>query len=200
MTGKLVVVALGNRDSGKSSTWYGLFGRKVRTGRKKLFLTESQYVDVVLVNGSSQERKKKVEDIYLDVFLVNGSSQERKSTVEDIIGEQEPKIVLCSVQYAPDVFHSGRFVPGAKGTIQYFLQRGYAVYAHWLNPGRHDDSRPYPDNLGLVPFIRQAGGTIEQRDGKAPVTARVEEMRAFILQWASAQSLLRSVSALVSSH
>jgi hypothetical protein len=179
MTRKLVVVALGNRNSGKSSTWYALFGQKRRTGRKKLFLTDTQYVDVFLVNGSPQERKRKVEDI---------------------IGEQEPKIVLCSVQYVPDVIRSGRFVPGAKGTIQYFLQRGYAVYAHWLNPGRHDESRPYPDNLGLVPIIREAGGTIEQRDGKAPVAARAEEMRAFILQWASAQSLLRSVSALVPTH
>ncbi len=80
MANNLVVAVLGNRNSGKSRTWNSLFrkGRSVKTGprMRKLFLTDTQYVEV---------------------FLVSGSPEERKLYVGDIIGDLKPRIVLCSM-------------------------------------------------------------------------------------------------------
>src|SRR4051812_18067671 len=84
MKDKLVVAVLGHRNSGKSTTWNTLFGHTVRTGNKirRLFLTESEWVDA---------------------FLVSGSPEERHTYVGEIIGEQSPSLVLCSMQYRADV-------------------------------------------------------------------------------------------------
>jgi hypothetical protein len=168
MKNNLVVAVLGNRNSCKSRAWNTLFCRKVKTGPKmrKLYLNDTQYVEV---------------------FLVSGSAEERKLYVGDIIGEKKPRIVLCSMQY----------ISGVRQTIQYFLHHEYAFYMHWLNPGYSDD-RAYTDTLGLLPIIRDAGGTVETRDGKVDVTARVQEMRDYIFQWASERSLLRTGSPRVS--
>jgi hypothetical protein len=129
---------------------------------RKLWLTDTQYVEV---------------------FLVSGSAEERKLYVGDIIGDLKPRIVLCSMQYIEEV----------TDTIQYFETNGYAFYTHWLNPG-YSDLRAYTDHLGLVQSILDLGGTVEQRDGKVDVAPRVEEMRQHILQWAAAQSLVRTES------
>jgi hypothetical protein len=88
MKSNLVVAVLGHRNSGKSRTWNSLFNRdpllKVKTGpnMRKLYLTDTQYVEV---------------------FLVSGSPEERKLYVGDIIGEKKPRIVLCSMQYISNV-------------------------------------------------------------------------------------------------
>jgi hypothetical protein len=86
MKSNLVVAVLGNRNSGKSLTWDTLFrrGRKMKTGPnlRKLFLTDTQYVEVLLVSGSPEERK-----LY----------------VGDIIGQKTSRIVLCSMQYRSNV-------------------------------------------------------------------------------------------------
>src|SRR5690242_15705911 len=94
MKENLAVVALGNRNSGKSTTWYTLFGRTVRTrrGLQPLWLTDTEYVDV---------------------FLINGSPQERSIDVAELIGDSEPRIVLCSMQYVWGVNH----------TFNYFVER-----------------------------------------------------------------------------
>jgi len=60
MKNNLVIVIMGNRKSGKSTTWNTLFGRQVRTGKKKLYLTNYDYVEVFLVSGSPEEREKYV--------------------------------------------------------------------------------------------------------------------------------------------
>src|SRR5690606_29731967 len=66
---------------------------------------------------------------FVSVFIINGSPQERHKKVEDIIQvEHDPDIVLCSVQYKKD----------ALNTLRYFNDKGYFIYLHWLNPGYHD--------------------------------------------------------------
>ena len=77
-----MVGVLGQRNSGKSYTWNMLFGHTVRTGSeiRKLYLTETQYVQV---------------------FLVSGSAEEREIYVGDII-KGKPAIVLCSIQFRND--------------------------------------------------------------------------------------------------
>lgn len=84
MNANLLVSVLGNRNSGKSHTWNTMFGQTVRTGNKlrRLYLTESEYVEV---------------------FLVSGSAEERKKPIGDIMTLDKPRIALCSMQYSADV-------------------------------------------------------------------------------------------------
>ncbi len=75
---KLVIIALGNKNSGKSNTWYEIFGRVIRTGWKKLILSEKE----------------------LDIFVRNASFEEWGDNVEDVFNiDNMPSIVFCSVQY-----------------------------------------------------------------------------------------------------
>ena len=90
MSENLVVSVLGNRDSGKSHTWNTLFRAVVRTGSqaRRLYLDDTQYVEV---------------------FVVSGSPEERDRYVGDIIGSNSPRIVLCSMQYRADVGETIRY-------------------------------------------------------------------------------------------
>jgi hypothetical protein len=74
---RLFVGVLGNRNSGKSSTWNELFGTTVRRGKYSRPLE--------LRNGECVE-----------VYLVSGSFEERKEYAGDILDDQTAKIVLCS--------------------------------------------------------------------------------------------------------
>lgn len=68
MGNRLFVGVLGNRNSGKSSTWNDLFGRTVRRGKnsRRLELAPGECVDVYLVSGSFEERKEYAGDV-LDI-------------------------------------------------------------------------------------------------------------------------------------
>ena len=76
----LLVSVFGHQQSGKSTTWNTLFGATQKTGTyiRKLYLNDTEYVEV---------------------FLVSGSPQERNIPVEEILGGLIPRIVLCSIQY-----------------------------------------------------------------------------------------------------
>jgi hypothetical protein len=84
---KLMVAILGNRNAGKSTTWTTLFERTVKTGKylRRLYLNDTEYVEV---------------------FLVSGSPEEREKDVEEIITVEQPPIVLCSTQYRTDVIET----------------------------------------------------------------------------------------------
>src|SRR5262249_37870412 len=98
---KLAVIVLGNRRSGKSTTWNTLFGRTVRTG--------------------SELRNLKIADDTVPVFLVSGSPEERKEYVGHLIGKVDARIVLCSLQYIEE----------ARESVRYFLENGYSLYVQW---------------------------------------------------------------------
>jgi hypothetical protein len=158
----LVVAVLGNRNSGKSSTWNELFERTVRTGSelKRLYLSNSEYVEV---------------------FLVSGSPEERGTYVGDIIGNQKPRIVLCSMQYRSDV----------TSTIDYFLNNGYMIYCHWLNPGFNDPNEIASiDSLGLSTYLLSTGALVGIRNAKKDVHPRVNEIKDFIYGWANSRRLI----------
>ncbi|MFN6087414.1 MAG: hypothetical protein ACK47E_01565 [Cyclobacteriaceae bacterium] len=160
----LVVAVLGHRNSGKSTTWYSLFGRTVRTGTelKRLYLTADEYVDV---------------------FLVSGSPEERETYVGDIIGTQRPRIVLCSMQYRHDV----------TTTINFFIENSYFIFCHWLNPGYSDqsNSKVY-DELGLVNYILSKDSVIGIRNGKTDPNERVRELKDYIYGWAKSRGLIKT--------
>ena len=109
----LLVSVLGNINSGKSHTWNKLFDLTVRTGKK--------------------ERRLYFNDCeYVKVFLVSGSPEERETYVGELITAEEPKIILCSTQYRESV----------KTTFRYFIEKGYFIFVHWLNPGYSDPDAP----------------------------------------------------------
>jgi hypothetical protein len=162
MNDNLCVAVLGHCHSGKTMTWDTLFGRRVRTGRR-------------------MRRLFLTATQYVEVFLVNGSFEERHLDIDRIIGDIASRIVLCSMQYHPKVTR----------TIQYFRQHEYFLYVHWLNPGYRDRGAT-EDTLDLVPTIFGERGEVHVRDGQIDPTARVQEMRDYLFQWASSRSLLRT--------
>lgn len=160
---RLLVVVIGHRNAGKSKTWNTMFERSVKTGK------ESRYLYL---------NKAQWID---DVFLVNGSPQERDVPVEEMMPEELPRIVLCSVQYRE----------GAKDTFNFFFQHGYDVFVQWLNPG-YSDQNNYPDDLDLVMWLLDRGAALCQRTGKDEPEARVNELKQYVLGWATFRDLVRT--------
>lgn len=160
MKDKVAVSVLGNRNSGKSHTWNMLFGQTVKTGSniRRLYFNDSEYIEV---------------------FLVSGSAEERHLYVGDIIGQQQPRIILCSMQYLSDVTQ----------TIDYFLQHGYSLYTHWLNPGYSDPARQQ-DTLELIALLLDRGAVVAIRDATNNASMRVQEMKDFLYGWAKSRNLL----------
>lgn len=161
---KLLVAVMGHRDSGKSYTWNQLFERTVKTG-----------TDLRWLYFNEQE--------YVEVFLVSGSPEERGKYVGDIITVKNPRIVLCSMQYKNDVTES----------LDYFIENGYSIYLHWLNPGYSDPAVIYHDTHGIVPYLLSKDSIIGIRNGRAASTSRVNEMRDYIYGWAKFRNLINTV-------
>jgi hypothetical protein len=158
----LFMGVLGHRDSGKSTTWNDLFESPVKTGKnlRQLYLNESEYVDV---------------------FLISGSPEEREIDVADILKEQKPSIVLCSVQYRPDVVE----------TFDFFKENEYDLFVQWLNPGYEDEAETIGfDYLGLTNWLLASGATLSMRNGKAKTDTRVQEIIDFIYGWAESRGLI----------
>ncbi|ACS80198.1 hypothetical protein [Maridesulfovibrio salexigens] len=161
MKDKLLIAVLGHSNSGKSTTWYKLFGKsRLNTGSRlrELVLNETQSIDV---------------------FLINGSPEERGKTVEEILRGKTPEVVLCSTQYRKEV----------TATFDYFFDNGYDVYVQWLNPG-FKDKGSYTDRLGIEDYLIRNGATVHKRDGQCDPSQRVQEIREFILQWGLSRKLV----------
>lgn len=159
---KLLVSVLGNSNSGKSMTWNTLFSRTVKTGTELRRL----YLN---------------ETEYILVFLVSGSPEERETYVGDIITKENPSIVLCSMQYREDV----------KQTFQYFTEREYKIYCHWLNPGFHDPNKQAQfDTIGIFNYIIGLDSIVGLRNAKINLTQRVQEIKEYIYGWAKYHDLL----------
>lgn len=157
---RLFVSVIGNRDSGKTQTWNTLFGSTVRTGQNARQLS--------LFGGEC-----------VDVFLVSGSFEERNKYAGEILDNQNCRIVLCSTQYrAPE-----------NTSLAYAVEKGFEVYAQWLNPGWSDPSCMAFDQHGLMPWLLARQATTAIRDGSLPPIPRVEEIRQFVFGWAKARKL-----------
>ena len=160
MADNLLVAVLGNRNSGKSTTWNNLFDSIVRTGKRErpLYLNGTQWVNVFLISGSPEER-----DIY----------------VGELVPEELPQIVLCSAQYHENVTE----------TFDHFFEKGYDVFVQWLNPG-YNDPEEYEDEYELIDYLLNNGATVQIRDGQDNPSNRVKELRQFILGWATHRDLV----------
>lgn len=160
MGDRLFIAVLGNRNSGKSTTWNSLFGRTVKTGKQSRHLT--------LRPGECVE-----------VFLVSGSFEERNLYAGDVLEDQDSRIVLCSMQYTEEV----------SKTLSYAKDKGFDLYVQWLNPGYSDPGESW-DRLGLVNQILDAPSVLAIRSGKGNPAGRVQEIREFIYGWATYRNLV----------
>lgn len=163
MGDRLFVAVIGSRRSGKSTTWNTLFGHAVQTGPLPRLLEVS--------------RSETVE-----VFLISGSNEERKKYASKVLRNVNCRIVLCSVQYKDEA---------QQRTWDYVFENEFAIYAQWLNPGHdgaeHWDRLGIRDRLldsRAVLSIRDG------RAGSRRLKHRVEEIRQFIHGWAAARNLV----------
>lgn len=159
MGDRLFVGILGNRNSGKSTTWNTLFNSTVRTGKNSRTLT--------LYGGECVE-----------VFLISGSPEERQLYAGDILEKQNCRIILCSIQYTETV----------RRTLDYVVENKFDIFVQWLNPGHSDAGENY-DRLGLFPWLVGHEATVAMRDGKSQPQQRSDELRQFIYGWAKARNL-----------
>ena len=102
---RLFIGILGKSNSGKSSTWYDLFSRRVKTGEKNLELYHKMWEEV---------------------FLVNGSPEETYTSLKDRLESKPPRILLCSLQYVSRVEESLDFIFKHKYEMHFlWLNPGY---------------------------------------------------------------------------
>jgi hypothetical protein len=170
MINKLVIVALGDRNSGKSTTWYSLFNLFTTEENRKIVRTRKRERELYL---------SKTE--YTSVYLINGSPQERKTPVSKILQDKTPNIVLCSIQYVEE----------AKETIDYFIEHEYCFFVHWLNPGFHQ-TNGVEDFLGLKSYILKDNRSqfFIKSGKKEDLEHRTTEIKNFLYKWADDQKLL----------
>ena len=157
-----------NRNAGKSSTWYGLFVRVIRTGWKKLQINGEEIRSFVK-NSSFEETGEEINE---DVFVRNASFDEYGDEVDEYFGEDDLyDIIFCSVQYTEKGLR----------TINYFKDRGYFIYIQWLNPGYHDRNEKHED---VLEFEKTFGGYGEFHivSGKEKVN-RVRTIKEFLVKW-----------------
>jgi len=162
MSNKVVVALLGNRNSGKSSTWYKLFGRTVRTGvaERRLYLNAAEWIEV---------------------FLTSGSAEERKKLIKHIIPKHPPAVVLCSIQYSDEAIK----------TMEFFLNNRYDMLVIWLNPG-YKDKRRYKDNLGLIQLLLDKKAYVVRMNGKHNIAHRSLAIRQFLYGWGRVRNLIKT--------
>lgn len=163
MPERLAAIVLGHRNSGKSTTWNTLFEKVVRT-------------------GANQRQLKFNSCESASVFLVSGSPEERRTYIGRIISDEDPAIILSSLQYRADVEES----------FAYFRDHGYQLYVQWINPGYSDDDK-YGDSLGLLDKLLAWGATITVVNGKGTPEQRVKELRNFVYGWAKPRSLVSTM-------
>lgn len=162
---KIAILVLGKPNSGKSKTWYTIFRRIIRTGWKKLKLSNAELN--IFVQNSSFEETGNI--IHVDVFIRNASFEEYG---DDIIDNDElkkiPDIVFCSVQY----------INKGIDTINWFKENGYYLYIQWLNPGYKDKSE-YEDDLKFEENFKEFG-EFHQVSGKES-EIRTTAIKKFLL-------------------
>lgn len=170
---KLAICIIGHGNSGKSTTWYSLFGHNVKRGK--------------------YERELKIfEDIensieyYVSVFLINGSPQESGCSIHDMLSLPLPRIILCSLQYAEGTDHEEDLF----GSLRWLEENDYKIFSIWLNPG-WQDPYPYFDDIGLINRIhKKEGNNITRHDANREPNIRAQEIREFIYGWASFRKLV----------
>lgn len=167
MKKKLAILILGNRNSGKSNTFYELFGKVIKTGHKKIRFDKHD-IKLFLKNSSFEEMKQEITD---EIFVRNSSFEEITDEAQNYFDENNlPKIILCAVQYKEK---------GIK-TIEYFRDRGYYLYIQWLNPG-FKDVEEYSDFFNFKEVFSEYG-EFHKVSGKEK-KIRTNQIKTFLLNF-----------------
>ncbi|MBI1289200.1 MAG: hypothetical protein GC178_16660 [Flavobacteriales bacterium] len=164
---KLAIIVLGKPNSGKSTTWYSLFGRTIRTGWKRLDI-DGEEIEGFVKNSSFEEMG---QEISMDVFVRNASFEEYGDEVETYFNDGLPNVVFCSVQY----------IEKGVRTIEWFKNQGYFLYIQWLNPGYRLQIE-YDDFLRMQERF-EAYGRFQKVSGKESGVERVRDIRTFLASW-----------------
>ncbi len=164
---KLAVIVLGQAASGKSRTWFDLFGKRINSGYKSLVLNSKTF-DVYLKNTSFEETGQEID---LHVFVKNTSFEESQDEIENYFDENSlPNIIFCSVQYKEH---------GIK-TINWFKDNGYYLYIQWLNPG-YTHKKQYDDFRGFKKLF-SSYGVFKKVSGKEKIN-RINDIRMFLIDF-----------------
>ncbi len=157
---RIAFVVMANRHSGKSRTWYDLFGRKVSKGRKKLMFNKKEFATV---------------------YVLSASSEEKRVSLSSRLGSQRPKILLLSIQYIQSGYESFNFLIEEGYDIRcIWLNPGFNDVS----------KKPEFDHLGLVPYLLFRGVTLAIQSGKGRTKERVAAIRETIYGWASFRKLI----------
>lgn len=164
MDENLLVGILGSRKSGKSYTWNNLFNkREVKTGKnlRRLYLNDTEYVNV---------------------FLINRAAELRHKSISQIITVEKPRIILCSLQYVKEVRKTINYFE----RNNYFL---YLHWLNPGFNDEHDSPLFY--NYGIINNIMEKEKSmVGVRNGKLDVSNRAIELKNFIYGWAKGQDLI----------
>ena len=165
MEKKLAIIVLGKKNSGKSNTWYEIFGRRIKTGWKKLYINK-KLIDVFVRNGSFEEMG---DEIGQDIFIKNSSFEEDGDEAEDYF-DFYPGIIFCSVQYTDKGIR----------TINWFKDNGYYLYIQWLNPGYYYEK----EQTDFLEFEKtfSSSGVFTKHSGHEK-KERVGEILKFLYEW-----------------
>lgn len=112
---------------------------------------------------------------------MSGSFEEQAKYAGDVLGCQDCRIVLCSLQYTGKV----------RETLKYLVDQDFHLYIQWLNPGYRDADR-MDDQSNIVKDILLEMSTLTIRDGRVDAHDRVREIREFIYGWARNRDLIFS--------
>ena len=118
---------------------------------------------------------------YATVYVIPSSPQESKITVESTLGRERPRIVLCAIQYSFE----------AHETISFFVDNGYSILFHWLNPGYKDKITPAFDRHGLIARVLAEHSLVGIRSGRTSPRRRCNDLKDFIYGWAMKRSLVQ---------
>ncbi len=164
MKENLMIGMLGGKKSGKSYTWNALFDRGVKTGKnlRRLYLNETEYVKV---------------------FLINDSPEKRHKHIEDFIKFERPRIILCSLQYVKQVSDTiSYFAKNDYSMYIHYLNPGF--YDDYDSPLFYD--------IRIINNILSSNSVLCIRNAKLELDERVQEIKDFIYGWAKSRDLLLS--------
>ena len=151
---KLAVIVLGQPDSGKSTTWYKLFG-----GGPGRIIQKSRNKHLKLSSGE-----------FIHVILITRSPEEDRNFWDDLKSGAQP-IILCSLQYSHE----------ARRVLNYLIGEEFQLYVQRINPG-YGSRDAEVDHLRIWTLVRSADGMFLEEDGNK-LSARVEKIREFISKW-----------------
>lgn len=157
---KIAFVVMAHRHSGKSTTWYKLFGSNVSKGWKRLFFNTREFAWA---------------------YVLSASSEEKGVSLHSRLGDERPEILLLSIQYTHAGYQSFDFLIGEGYDIRcIWLNPGFNDVS----------KKPEFDHLGLVPYLLFRGVTLAIQSGKGRTKERVAAIRETIYGWASFRKLI----------